>query len=261
MAGLAISAFVPSITSSGIFSTRRANSAANSSNPFVGAMNMDIAGGQVLNAAKGVSNVAKYSEGSISSGILSAEKSIKNLAKTDKVVGGISKVLNFTANNINPIICATGVAKVACAKDEKRTEAAIEEGTALGVMFGSEALGKRVIGIPKNMKFDEKNMIEKADGIYKLVEGKEELIAKNGEYKLSGKQLIINREGWYKKLPWLKKQAEAIKDYSETKKLFNRSIKFLPGGFKGVGFVCASIGGYKLGLSAADMILGKESVA
>ncbi len=259
MAIQGISAFLPSITSSGVFSFRKVDSAANSTNPFVGAMNMDIAGGQVLNAAKGVSNVAKYSKGSISSGILSAEESIKNLAKTDKIVGGISKVLNFTANNINPIICATGVAKVACAKDEKRTETAIEEGTALGVMFGSETLAKRIIGIPKNMKFDSKTMTEKEDGIYKIVDGKEELIAKKGEYKLTDKQLVVNREGWYKESTWLKKQTDAIKDYCETKKVLNRSIKFLPGTLKGIGFVCASIGGYNLGLSAADMILGKES--
>ena len=259
MAIQGISAFVPSITSSGIFSTRRANSAANSSNPFVGAMNMDIAGGQVLNAAKGVSNVAKYSKGSISSGILSAEESIKNLAKTDKIIGGASKVLNFTADNINPLICLTSGLKVATS--DNKDEALIEEGCALGAMFGSEALAKRVIGIPKSMKFDEKNMIEKADGIYKLVEGKEELIAKNGEYKLSGKQLVVNRDGLYKEIPFLEKQANAMKDYCATKKFFNKSIKFVPGTLKGLGFVCASIGGYKLGLSAADMILGKESVA
>lgn len=257
MAGLAISALVPSITSSGIFSTRRANSAANASNPFVGAMNMDIAGGQVLNAAKGVSNIAKYSEGSISSGIVSAEESIRNLAKTDKIVGGVSKVLNFTADNINPLICVTSGLKVATS--DNKEEALVEEGCALGAMFGSEALAKSVIGIPKTMKFNEKTMTEKADGIYKLVNGKEELIAKKGEYKLSGKQLVINRDGLFKNIPWLKKQAEAIKDYSETKKVFNRSIKFLPGGLKGLGFVCASIGGYKLGLSAADIILGKEN--
>ena len=60
MSGLAISAFLPSITSGGIFSTRRASSAANANNPFVGVMNADIAGGQALNVAKGVSNIAKY---------------------------------------------------------------------------------------------------------------------------------------------------------------------------------------------------------
>ena len=265
MSGLAISAFLPSVTSGGIFSTRRASSAANSNNPFIGAMNADIAGGQALNVAKGVSNIAKYSNNTLSADIISAEESIKNLAKTDKVIGGISKVLNFTADNINPIICATGVAKVAFS--DKKEETFIEEGTALGVMFGFEALGKRFIGIPKNMKYDPKTMSVKLDGIYKTVDGKEELIAKTGEYKLNGKQLVVEREGLYKKVPFLEKatrmfkekQAEALSDAKNTSKVCQKLMKIAPGTAKGLAFVCCSIGGYQLGLSAADKILGKES--
>ena len=218
MSGLAISAFLPSITSGGIFSTRRASSATSANNPFIGAMNADIAGGQALNVAKGVSNIAKYSNNTLSADIISAEESIKNLAKTDKVIGGIGKILNFTADNINPIICATGVAKVAFS--DKKEETAIEEGTALGVMFGCEAAGKRFIGIPKNMKYDPKTMIEKNDGIYRIVDGKETLIAA---------------------------------------KVCQNLMKIAPGTAKGLAFVCCSIGGYQLGLSAADKILGKES--
>ena len=78
--GLLITALMPSITSSGIFSSRRANSGADAfaaNNPLIGAMNLDIAGGQVLNAAKGVSNIAKESKGEIAKDIVSAEKSIK----------------------------------------------------------------------------------------------------------------------------------------------------------------------------------------
>ena len=74
--GLTISAFMPSITSSGIFSSRRANNGANamaSNNPFVGLMNFDIAGGQILNAAKGVSNIARESKNSLATNIISAE--------------------------------------------------------------------------------------------------------------------------------------------------------------------------------------------
>ena len=265
MSGLAISAFLPSITSGGIFSTRRASSAANSNNPFIGAMNADIAGGQALNVAKGVSNIAKYSNNSLSADIISAEESIKNLAKTDKVIGGISKVLNFTADNINPIICATGAVKVACSDNKK--EAAIEEGTALGVMFASEAMAKKIIGIPKNMKYDPKTMSIKLDGIYKIVDGKEELIAKTGEYKLNGNQLVVEREGLYKKVPFLEKatrmfkekQAEALSDTKNTSKVCQKLMKIAPGTAKGLAFVCCSIGGYQLGLSAADKILGKES--
>lgn len=265
MSGLAISAFLPSITSGGIFSTRRASSAANANNPFVSAMNADIAGGQALNVAKGVSNIAKYSNNTLSADIMSAEESIKNLAKTDKVIGGISKVLNFTADNINPIICATGAVKVACS--DNKEEAAIQEGTALGAMFASEAMAKKIIGIPRNMKYDPNTMSIKLDGVYKTVDGKEVLIAKTGEYKLNGKQLVVEREGLYKKVPFLEKatrmfkekQAEALSDTKNTSKVCQKLMKIAPGTVKGLAFVCCSIGGYQLGLSAADKILGKES--
>ena len=266
MSGLAISAFLPSVTSSGIFSTRRANSAVTSNNPFVSAMNLDIAGGQALNMAKGVSNIAKYSEHSLSSNIISAEESIKNLAKTDKIVGGISKVLNFTADHINPIICATGAVKVACAEDGKRTETAIQEGVALGTMFATEAIAKRAIGIPKSMKYDSNTMSIKLDGIYQTVNGEEKLLAKTGEYKLNGNQLVIEREGLYKKVPFLdkmtkmfkEKQAEALSDCKNTSSAYRKLMKVAPGATKGLAFVCASIAGYQAGISASDMILGKK---
>ena len=116
---------------------------------------------------------------------------------------------------------------------------------------------KKDLKLDKN--YDPKIIKEKADGIYKIVDGKEELLAQKGQYRLTKDQVIINKEGLYKKLPFLEKQSEAIKDYCATKKVFNKSIKFLPGTIKGLGFVCASIGGYKLGSSLSDKILGKES--
>ncbi len=226
--GLTISAFMPSITSSGIFSSRRANNGANamaSNNPFVGLMNFDIAGGQILNAAKGVSNIARESKNSLATNIISAEESIKKMAKGDKVVSGFGKVLNFTADHINPLICATGAIKVLTADD--KADAAVREGLALGTMFASEDLAKRTIGMPKISK-------------------------------INGKRTAVAREGWYKKNPFLDKQANALKDYCATKTVFNKSLKFLPGTLKGLAFVAASIGGYKLGLSAADLILGEK---
>ena len=124
-----------------------------------------------------------------------------------------------------------------------------------------------VLGIPKNMKYDPKTMNIKLDGIYKIVDGKEELIAKTGEYKLNGKQLVVEREGLYKKVPFLEKatrmfkekQAEALSDTKNTSKVCQKLMKIAPGTAKGLAFVCCSIGGYQLGLSAADKILGKES--
>lgn len=265
MSGLAISAFVPSITSSGIFSTRRATKAVDSNNPFVGAMNADIAAGQALNVARGVSNIAKCSNNTLSTDIVSAEKSIKNLAKTDKIIGGVGKVLSYTADHINPIICATGVAKVAFS--DKKEETAVEEGCALGVMFGAERVTKEVLGMPKNKKYNPETMEIKFDGIYEKVNGEEKLVAKTGEYKLHGKQLIIEKEGLYKKIPVLdkitkmfnEKQAEVLNDTKNASKAYQKLMKIAPGASKGLTFVCASICGYQLGLSASDYILGKKS--
>ncbi len=228
--GLAISAFMPSITSSGIFSSRRANRGAEalaSNNPFVGAMNFDIAAGQVTNAVKGAANIAKESKNALAAGIISAEESIKALSKSDKMLNGIGKVVNFTADHINPLIVATGAVKVACADD--KLDAAVSEGLALGTMFTAEAAAKRFIGMPKLTKDPE-----------------------------TGKKIAIAREGYYKKNPFLDKQAQALKDYCSTTKVLNKSIRFLPGTLKGIGFVLASIGGYTLGQNAADLILGKS---
>ena len=205
-AGLAA---ISPITSSFIFSTRRANSgieALNASNPIVGAMNLDIAGGQITNAAKGIAEVARDSKHYLASEILSAEESIKALSKSDKVVRGIGKVLDFTAKNINPLICATGALKVACTKEDK-VDTAIVEGAAIGTMLaGTEPAAKRILGLGKH------------------------------------------KEGLYKQNPFLNKQAEALKDYCNTKKLFNKvSLKAAPAVLKGLGFVASSIAGYKLG--------------
>ncbi len=225
--GLAISSFMPSIVSSGIFSSRRADKgidALAANNPFVSAMNFDVAAGQVANAAKGVANIARESSNSVANGIVSAEEAIKNLSKADKFMNGVSKVVNFTADHINPLIVATGAVKVACSDD--KAEAFSREALALSAMFGSEALAKRFIGMPK---------LEK-DAV-------------------TGKKIAFKREGWYKDSKFLTKQAEAFKDYCATKKIFNKTLKFLPGALKGFAFVSASIAGYSLGLSAADYIL------
>ena len=213
-AGLAV---ISPITSSFIFSTRRANNgieALNASNPIVGAMNLDIAGGQITNAAKGIAEVARTSKHSIASEILSAEESIKALSKTDKIVRGVGKVLDFTAKNINPLICATGALKVACTKEDK-VDAAIVEGAAIGTMLGvTEPGAKRILGLGKH------------------------------------------KEGLYKKNPFLNKQAEALKDYCNTKKLFNKvSLKAAPAVFKGLGFVASSIAGYKLGNYVGEKVV------
>ena len=226
--GIAIASFMPSIVSSGIFSSRRANSGADAlsqSNPFVAAMNMDIAGGQVLNAAKGMSAIAKESKSSIATGFTSAEESIKALTKGDKLLNGLGKVLNFTSNYINPLITATGAVKVLTADDKK--EAAIKEGLGLGTMFAFEAAAKRILGMPSIKQVD-------------------------------GKRIAIEKKALYKKNPFIEKQADALKEFCNTRSFCNKSLKFLPGVLKGLGFVSASIMGYKLGSEVANVIVDER---
>ncbi len=257
--GLAIVS-LPSVISSTIFSTRRANSGAEalcSSNPIVGAMNMDIAGGQILNAAKGVSNIAKESATSLATGITSAEESIKALSKCDKVVGGIGKVLNFTADNINPIICLTSGVKVATSDNKK--EDAIKEGTALGVMFASENMAKKVLGIAKNVKYNPETMVENDKGVYEIKNGEKKLIAEKGKYQIvDNKKIVINREGLFSSNPFIEKQTNAFKDYCETAKVCNKSLKFLPGMIKGVSFALASILGFKAGKTISEYFVDEK---
>lgn len=261
--GLAISAFMPSVISSGIFSTRRANSGAealSASNPFVGAMNMDIAGGQILNAAKGVSTIAKESKSGIASGIASAEESIKALSKGDKFLNGVGKVLNFTADNINPIICATGAVKVLTADDKE--DALIHEGAGLGVMFAAENTHKLLFGNTKMKTFNPAKMEIAKDGLYEISNGAKKLIAKEGSYKmLNSNRVAIENKGLLENNPFYKKQVDALKDYCATKKICNKSLNFVPGAIKGLSFAAASIFGYKLGMAIADKLSSKENAA
>ncbi len=260
-AGLAIAAFMPSVASNGVFLVRRSNSgmeAFGENNPFVAAMNLDVAGGQVLKAGSGLSEIAKNSKNELAAGFTGAEESIKALFKTNNLVKGVGKVLSYTADHINPVICATGAVKVLTADD--KADAAVKESLALGTMFASEAAAKKIIGMPIVNKFNSKIMSIENDGVYKLTDGTKKLIAKNGQYKIiNGKKLVISRKGLYKKNPFFDKQVDALKDYCETTKVLNKSIKFVPAALKGLGFVCASIGGYKLGSFCADRIIGERA--
>lgn len=257
--GLAI---MPLIFSNGTFCTRRTQSGADAltaGNPFVGMMNMDIAAGQVLKAAECASDMAKESKSTIATGITSAEESIKALSKGDKVLSGAGKVMSFTADHINPLICATGAVKVLTADDKE--DAAIREGLGLGTMFAFEGAAKKVLGMPKTVKYDAKKMKIKEDGIYKIKNGAEELLAKKGKYNITdGKKVVILRDSILgTKNPFSEEQCAAVKDFCKTSEFVNKTAKYIPGVLKGLGFVCASIGGYKLGMALADEIIQRKN--
>lgn len=215
-----IALFTPIVASNAIFSARRATKGVDnfSDNPVYGVMNMDIAAGQTLKGTKAAMTLASAGEGAGS-----AMENIKAVSKTNTFLTGVSKLINYTADHINPIICLTSGIKVLGA-DDKVDEAA-RETLSLTTMFGAEAVAKRFIGMPFTKKVD-------------------------------GNAKTFEREGFYKKL-LSEKQNRALQDFIKTK----RSMKYISGGAKGLMFVSASIAGYKLGNYIADSILGKRERA
>ena len=69
----------------------------------------------------------------------------------------VGKVIDFTADNINPVIVGTSLIKVAGSDDKLDTSA--REATRLTCMFGAEALAKEVIGMPVSKKINGKNIM------------------------------------------------------------------------------------------------------
>ena len=224
-----IALFSPVVASSAIFSARRAKRGADAmdENPMYGVMNMDIAAGQILKGIRAAQAIAVVSDPSLKEATKGASEAIKNLSKTSKVVNGLSKVVSFTADNVNPLICVTSGVKVLASDD--KVDTGIRETYALATMFGAEAVAKSVLGMP----YTEKDSV-------------------------TGKTITKTRDGLYKKNLFIKKQVDAMKEYCDTKKAFGKiSLKGVPGGIKGLLFVGASIGGYKLGTAVANVFLGK----
>ncbi len=82
----------------------------------------------------------------------SAVSVFEELAKTSKAVDYAGKCLKFTADNVNPLICASGALKVAMSDDKLNT--GIVELAALSTMFTGEGLMKEYF----NDVFSEKNI-------------------------------------------------------------------------------------------------------
>ena len=220
----AIALCSPIIASNAIFSARRASRGVDAidDNPFYAAANMDIAAAQTVKGGRAAKAIAIATNGDTEF-FHSAADSIKKLSDKNKFVKGTCKLINFTADNINPIICVASGIKVLGSED--KTDAAAREILALTSMFAAEKAAKKIIGMPvasANKSFECKN------------------------------------QGLYKNNLFLKQQSEALKDYCSTKKLFNKvSLKGLPGAMKGLAFVSASILGYKFGTNVGNYILGE----
>lgn len=226
----AIALLTPIIASNAVFAPRRISRGmeAMDDNAVYGVMNLDIAAGQTVKGARAAKALSIASNSSAWDAISALDGKILKAAEGSKVLGGALKVLDFTANNINPIICVTSGIKVLGSED--RADAAVREGAAIGTMFAAEGAAKAILGMPYMIK-----------------------------NKYTGKTITKTREALYKKNPFMDRQIMAFKDYCNTKKLFNKiSLKPLPGIIKGTLFVTASILGYKLGSYIADKILGPQ---
>lgn len=223
-----IALMAPIVASNAVFSARRATRGfdAVDENPMYAAMNMDIAAGQVLKGARAIKAMDVAANGANNAVSYSASEGIKNLSKTSKVLEGAGKIINFTAENINPIICVTSGIKVLDSDDKLDTAA--RESLALTAMFGAEAVAKEVLGMPQ---------------------------MKRG----NGKIVSVPRQALYEKNPFIREKVADFSRYCNSTALFNNKLqlKYLPGAMKGLGFVGASIAGYKLGNALGDSLLGK----
>ncbi len=217
-----IALFAPVVASNAVFSARRASRGVDAmdENPLFALANFDIAAGQILKGGRAAKALALAADPTLEVATKGAAETIKSSSNAAKVLNGAKKVLNFTADNINPIIVGAGALKVLGSDDKLDTAA--RESTSLLCMFGAEAAAKDFLGMPFTKKID-------------------------------GKSVAFKREGSYKKL-FSEKQMKSIQEYCATKK----GVKMAVGGAKGLLFVGASIAGYKIGSEIADAILGEK---
>ena len=184
---------------------------------------MDIAAAQVVKGTRAAGSIAAATGSEFEAVTRSAAESIKAASKTNKLVSGIAKVVDFTTDHINPVICAGSVINV-LGSDDKVNEAAAET-IKLPMMFGFEAMASKFVGMPVTKK-------------------------------INGKRFTFKREGLYKKL-FTEKQLAAINDFCATKKY----MKYAPSIGKGLFFVGASILGYTLGDKIANVVLDRKPKA
>lgn len=105
-----------------------------------------------------VQEIAKY-DGIVSKTARSALSVFSDLAKESKAFEYAGKATNFAINNVNPLICVSGVVKTATSDDKIKT--GITEAVALSTMFAGEAVIKHCYDNIVNSQ-NCKNILEKA---------------------------------------------------------------------------------------------------
>lgn len=82
----------------------------------------------------------------------------EDIAKTDKLFGGLTKAVKFASDNVNPLIVASSVIKVGLAdKDERKNTLIAETGCVAGMFLGEgwmkKNLDKILTKLPVNKKW------------------------------------------------------------------------------------------------------------
>ena len=225
---MSIAFAVQGIAKNAVFSSRRTDRAVNADNVAVSLGNANVAAGQIKNAMEAADLLAKGSKSGIFAACKGAKDAIVSMSEGSKVLQGAGKVVEFTADHINPVITVVGGVKVLTA--DNKEDALTQEALALGGMFFAEGITKEALMMEKKVKDP-----------------------------VTGKKVYVKRTKLYDSNPMLKAQAEniekAINDYCSTKKLFGKiSMKHAPNIGKALLFVGASIGGYAAGQALGEKI-------
>lgn len=97
-----------------------------------------VLSGQCINAAESTAQTIAKESSIFANAYDKAATGLSNLAKSDKFFNGVSKTVKFLKKNINPLIVASGVTKVALAKKEDREKTLYSEGGMITGMFLGE---------------------------------------------------------------------------------------------------------------------------
>jgi len=100
--------------------------------------------GQTVNAVKAGTQL----HNGIGKGAQIVVNTCSEVAKTDKVFNGLTKVVKFASDNVNPLIAASSGLKVILAKKEDRKKTFISEaGCVGGMLLGEGWMKKNLVGI------------------------------------------------------------------------------------------------------------------
>lgn len=222
-----IASLSPIFASQFIFSKRRFDRGVDAlaTNPLNAAMNLDIATAQFAKGSSAALNAAKASNAELEQAVQGINDVVKNVANSSKVAKGFTKVVDFTARNINPVICVTSGVKALTAEKDKRLETAADETCRLSTMFAGEGAYKLITGMPRYVRENGRLVSKPADkALYKDIECVKNVVDKFTKF--------CDETVVFKKLP----------------------LNFLPGTLKGLGFVITSILSYQIGASISKAL-------